>query len=44
MRLAQEENKMNLVQRKIDIEDLIRGLDITPTMYGSYNKYKDFIA
>ncbi len=24
---------MNLVQRKIDIEDLVRGLDITPTMY-----------
>ena len=24
---------MNIVQRKIDIEDLIKGLDITPTMY-----------
>ena len=42
MHLAQGENNMNLVQRKIDIEDLIRGLDITPTMYeNAREKYQN---
>lgn len=33
---------MNLMQRKLDIEDLIQGLDITPTMYeNAREKYQN---